>query len=212
MVLAIIVLRDHGRVNEAWGRWDGGRSRVARWCSELKLPQEMTPLPRTGGGDITENNAGLQPYVNKQRRHEWLVIVLGKTWKCGRQGWIGWTTALECLSLLLSNLCGGAEKKYEQSSDIFHWAPRKSLTSCEETCILSFLWSCILCMSINKQAVWYRSLLDAFSAVKNYLIFEGTNSMNTDQLITFSLIQSSFILYSLILEHLMCIVPLVPYI
>jgi hypothetical protein len=27
--------------------------------AELKLPQEMTPLPSTGGADIMENNAGL---------------------------------------------------------------------------------------------------------------------------------------------------------
>jgi hypothetical protein len=37
---------------------------------ELILPQDMKALPSTGRGDITENVAGLQPYVNKRRRHE----------------------------------------------------------------------------------------------------------------------------------------------
>lgn len=69
-MLAVIVLRERDRVYEARGRWDGGRSQVAHWCSELKLPQEMKALPSTGRGDITENIAELQPYVNKQRKHE----------------------------------------------------------------------------------------------------------------------------------------------
>ena len=47
----------------------------------------------------------------------------------------------QCLSLLLSILHGGAEKKHEQSSHTFHWVQvtNNILASCEETQILSFL-------------------------------------------------------------------------